>query len=205
MPRTFGLIPAAGNSRRMGLPKLALPLGGRSVLETVVAAVRAAGVDLVVVVLGPHGGDLATLAERAGATLLRLPAETAEMRDTIERGLDWIEHHQKPHAEDGWLLLPADHPCADADVIRGLLEARRQHPDRFIVVPTFAGRRGHPVWIGWQFVAALRALPHGLGVNALLRAHAAETLEVPVTSEAVLWDLDTPEDYERLRARLDSH
>ena len=42
MTRTFGLIPAAGKSRRMGRPKLMLPLGDSTVLEQVFAAVRKA-------------------------------------------------------------------------------------------------------------------------------------------------------------------
>src|SRR5437879_4363300 len=56
------VIPAAGQSTRMGRPKLALPLGGRSVLERVVDALRGAGVD-VLVVLGPHVADLAAAAQ----------------------------------------------------------------------------------------------------------------------------------------------
>jgi molybdenum cofactor cytidylyltransferase len=202
MSRTFGLIPAAGKSQRMGCPKLALPLGGRTVLEAVVTTVRDAGVASVLVVIGPSAGDLAVLAARAGASVLRLPSDTAEMRDTIEQGLAWIEHTYQPTHDDGWLLLPADHPCLESDVIGCLLRARAQDSGRTIVVPTYGGRRGHPVWIGWQHVAALRALPRGQGVNTLLRGLAAQVLEVHVAHASVLWDLDTPEDYERLGGRL---
>ena len=203
MSRTFGLIPAAGKSQRMGRPKLALPLGGRTVLEAVVTAVRQACAEAVVVVLSPGAEGLTALAEKAGATVLRLPSDTAEMRDTIEHGLDWIEETFQPTIKDGWLLLPADHPCVESAVIQRLLEARTQHPNHSIFVPTVDGRRGHPVWIGWQHVAAIRALPRGQGVNAYLRAQAAVTREVAVTEASVLWDLDTPEDYERLGGRLE--
>jgi molybdenum cofactor cytidylyltransferase len=202
MVRTFGLIPAAGKSRRMGRPKLALPLGDRTVLEAVVTAVRAGGVEVVLVVVGPDGENLATLAERAGATALCLAADTAEMRATIARGLDWIEKQCRPHRDDGWLLVPADSPCVDPDSVRQLLAAKELHPERSIVVPTFGQKRGHPVWIGWQHVPAIRALPPGQGVNAMLRGHPATTLEIAVTSESVLWDLDSPQDYERLKGRF---
>ena len=47
----------------------------------------------------------------------------------------------------------------------------------------------------------MRALPAGEGLNAYLRGHLAETLEVSAGAE-VLADLDTPEDYARLLARL---
>jgi molybdenum cofactor cytidylyltransferase len=194
--RTFGLIPAAGKSRRMGRPKLTLPLKGRTVLEAVVRAVKEAGVDCVIVVVGPDGEELRALAESAGAAVVRLDEDTAEMRDTIERGLAWIEAHCQPGADDGWLLLPADHPCVDVAMVRQVL-ARRE---RSLVVPTFDGRRGHPTWIAWRHVEGIRALPRGVGLNTYLRQHAGDVLELPMSVPSVLVDLDTPEDYERLRS-----
>jgi CTP:molybdopterin cytidylyltransferase MocA len=182
----------------MGRPKLALPLGGRSVLERVALAVRLAGVEAVVVVVGPHVPELVPLAEAAGAHALLLSEETADMRATVEHGLRWLEEHIHPAPEDRWLLLPADHPTLDAELVRRLLEARTQAAGRSIVIPTFAGQRGHPAVIDWKHVAGIRALPPGLGLNRYFRQQSEETLEVPVESAEVLCDLDTPEDYERL-------
>ncbi|MBV9122403.1 MAG: nucleotidyltransferase family protein [Planctomycetes bacterium] len=195
------LIPAAGKSTRMGRPKLALPLGGATVLEQVVAACRGAGVQEVLVVVGPHLPELVPLAQRAGARVLVLAEETPDMRTTVERGLDWIAEHRHPQAGDSWLLVPADHPTLRAEVIRQLLQARADHPHSSIVVPTFQGQRGHPVLIGWEQVAGIKTLPVGQGLNVYLRGQAAVTREVPVAFPEVLWDLDTPEDYESLRQR----
>jgi molybdenum cofactor cytidylyltransferase len=197
--RTFAVIPAAGKSTRMGKPKLALPLGGRSVLERVVEAVRGGGVEETVVVLGPHVRELAPLAEAAGAHTLLLSEETPDMRTTVEHGLRWLEQRFQPTSEDRWLLLPADHPTLDADLVRLLLAAPAA--GRSLVIPTFAGRRGHPAVIGWGHVAGIRALQPGEGLNRYFRQHEADTLEMPVSAADVLCDLDTPEDYERLRRR----
>jgi molybdenum cofactor cytidylyltransferase len=194
----LALLPAAGKSTRMGRPKLALPLGGRTVLEHAVAALRQAGVEHVLVVVGPHVPELVPLAEAAGAAVCLLAQETPDMRATIEHGLRWLEECLHPSPEDAWLLTPADHPTLDAAVVRDLRQARAAHPDRSILIPAFAGRRGHPTLIGWKHVAGIRAHPAGQGLNAYLRLHGGETLEVPVTSADVLRDLDTPEDYERL-------
>jgi molybdenum cofactor cytidylyltransferase len=200
--RTFGLVPAAGKSRRMGRPKLSLPLGNRTVVEHVVQAVTNADVCCVLVVTGPDESALSTLAEKAGAAVLRLTEDTAEMRDTIERGLEWLEDRYQPAPEDGWLLLPADHPCIDSEVVRQVIKSKEAAPEKSIVVPSFEGTRGHPTWIAWRHVAGIRALERGLGLNAYLRRYQQETLELPVAAESVLWDLDTPEDYERLVARI---
>lgn len=107
----FAVVPAAGLGSRMGRPKLSLPLGGRTVLERIVAALRQGGVDAVLAVVGPHDPGLAALAEAAGACVLRLPEATADMRATVERGLRLLEERFHPRPDDAWLLAPADHPA----------------------------------------------------------------------------------------------
>ena len=84
-------------------------------------------------------------------------------------------------------------------MVRELCVAYARQPGQTILVPTHLGRRGHPTLIEWRHVAGIRVMPPGEGLNAYLRAHAEETLELPVMSAGVLSDLDTPEDYERLR------
>ncbi len=200
MSRIFALLPAAGNSERMGRPKLALPLGDSTVLQIVVAALRRAAVEHVLVVIGPHVPQLVSLAEVAGAETLLLAEETADMRATVMAGLRCLEQRYAPCAEDAWLLVPADHPTLDAEVIRRLIAARESSPNYSIFIPTFGGRRGHPALIAWHHVAGIRSKDAGEGLNAYLRQQAAATREVPATAE-VLRDLDTPQDYERLRLK----
>ena len=200
-PRTFALVPAAGKSRRMGRPKLLLPLGGRPVVQRVVSAFRAGGVGTVLVVVGPDLPELAARAEEAGARVLRLAEDTADMRETAQRGLAWLEAERRPGPQDAFFLAPADHPALDPAVVRALLDARAAHPAYSVFVPAHQGRRGHPALIGWPHVAGIRRLPPGQGLNAYLRGKEEQTLLVPVDSADVLCDLDTPEDYERLLGR----
>ena len=86
------------------------------------------------------------------------------MRTTCEHGLAWLEDRYHPSGDDGWLLLPADHPTVRPGVVRALLDAA---PGRSIVVPVHQGRRGHPTWLRWSHVAASMsdAATIGLPVN----------------------------------------
>jgi CTP:molybdopterin cytidylyltransferase MocA len=195
---TFAVVPAGGHSRRMGRPKLALPLGDGTVLERVVAALREGGADPVLVVVAPHTADLAPLAEAAGASVCQLPAATADMRATVVHGLDWLEERFHPRPDDDWLLAPADHPVLDAEVVKLLRATRAKCPGCSLFVPVWNGKRGHPILLNWRHVTAIRALPPGTGLNAYLRQQTGELLEVPAPGGGVLLDLDTPEDYERL-------
>jgi molybdenum cofactor cytidylyltransferase len=198
------LIPAAGKSMRMGRPKLSLPLGERTVLEQVLAVLRGAGIERALVVVGPHVPELVPLTMNAGAHVLQLVEETPDMRATVERGLKWIEEAWRPTDADAWLLVPADHPTLDAAVVRELIRAFETDRTHSIFVPTFEGRRGHPTLIGWPHVSGIRQHAAGQGLNTYLRAHGAQTREVPTLNPEVLLDLDTPEDYERLARCLPS-
>ncbi len=193
----YAVVPAAGLSSRMGRPKLSLSLGGRTVLERVVAALRQGGVDEVLVVVGPTGAGLAAVAEAAGASVLHLPEATADMRATVEAGLHLLENRFHLRPDDAWLLAPADHPVLDAEVVRLLLAAYAARPSQSIIIPVHEGRRGHPTLFAWRHALDIRAHPGGKGVNDYLRLQQEQIMEIPAPSAAVLWDLDTPDDYER--------
>ncbi|MCE9533046.1 MAG: nucleotidyltransferase family protein [Planctomycetes bacterium] len=192
----YALLPAAGHSTRMGRPKLLLPLGANTVVERVVASVRQAGVANILVVIGPHVPEILPLACQAGADTLLLVLATTDMRQTIEHGLEWIENNWNPSDDDAFLLIPADHPVIEADVVRDMIS--RFDKQRDILIPTFEGQRGHPTLIGWRHVKGIRALPASQGLNAYLRARPEQVFEIPVASGSILLDLDTPEDYEKI-------
>jgi molybdenum cofactor cytidylyltransferase len=194
---TFAVIPAAGHSTRMGRPKLSLPLGDRTVLERVVAALREGGVEHILVVIGPDVPELVRLAESASAEVCLLSERTPDMRSTVIHGLGWLEDRYHPRLDDWWLLAPGDHPGFGADVVRQLLSAAGRS-NKSIAVPIHSGRRGHPTVIAWRHAAGIRALPAGEGINRYLRAHESDTLQLEVPEPGVLLDLDTPEDYQRL-------
>jgi molybdenum cofactor cytidylyltransferase len=176
----------------MGRPKLGLPLGSSTVFGQVVAALRGGGADVVLVVIGPHVPELVPLAEAAGAEPLRLAAPTADMRETVHAGLRRLGQHYHPAPDDRWLLAPGDCPAVSAATVRRLLDV----PGEAIVVPTVAGRRGHPVRFPWRHAAGIFDLPPGSGIDAFVRAQ--PVVELPVDDPGVLCDVDTPADYDRL-------
>ena len=195
----YALIPAAGKSERMGRPKLSLPFRGSTILQTVIESIRRGGVEQILVVIGPHIAELVPIAEAASAHVLLLNQETADMRATIEEGLAWLEERFHPHHDDCFLLVPADHPTLDANVVHMLIRARQDNSECSIFVPTFQGTRGHPALIGWKHTPGIRALRAGTGLNQYLRQSRKQTIELPVDTEGVLCDLDTPEDYASLQ------
>jgi len=196
----IALLPAAGHSRRMGRPKLALQVGERTLLEHVLGTLRRAGIERTLVVLAPHVAFLESLAREAGAAVLLLPEATPDMRATIEQGLDWIQTNWTPQSADRWLLLPPDHPTLDPNVITNLGQTLDANPHATIAVPVHGDKRGHPALIAWSHVEAMRLFPAGQGLNAYLRRHVDQTIELSWPSADVVTDLDTPAEYALLLA-----
>ena len=120
------------------------------------------------------------------------------MRETVEHGLRWLEKRYGPGPSDAWLLVPGDHPLLGAEIVQQLCRLSTSRTDKSIFVPVHEGKRGHPVLIRWSHVSGIRAHPRGQGIDTFLRLHEDETLEVPA-SVLVLADIDTPEDYDKLR------
>jgi molybdenum cofactor cytidylyltransferase len=64
-----------------------------------------------------------------------------------------------------------------------------------IVVPTYQGRRGHPVLWGRAHWPAFQALAGDEGARGLLEALRAYVVEVCVDDPGILKDFDTPQDF----------
>jgi molybdenum cofactor cytidylyltransferase len=200
--RIFAVIPAAGRSRRMGQPKLLLPLGGKTVLARLIDALRRPEIAETVVVVRPDDDLVAHEARSAGAIVLQPPVDPPEMRDSVELALRYLQETSGPNLNDAWLLIPADHPVVDVDVLVALI-ARWQQDDCDLLLPKHAGRRGHPTIFRWGLANQLQDIPKDQGLNWLVRRNAQQVVELEVESPTVLMDLDTPADYQALLERYD--
>jgi molybdenum cofactor cytidylyltransferase len=187
------IVPAAGRSVRMGRPKLLMEFDGEPLIRRVVAALRDGGADRVVVVSPadvPEAPAIAAEAAAAGAEVLVPESQPAEMRDSVELALAVLDADPRPTSV---LLTPGDVPGITAGLVARLLEAARSRPDR-LVIPTHAGRHGHPIVLPWDVAVRIRDLPEDAGVNRLVDGHRDDLLEVPSTASGEFDDLDTPED-----------
>lgn len=201
--RLFALIPAAGRSRRMGTSKLLLPWQGTTVIEQLIGTLARPDVTAVAIVIRPDDHALQDVVQRTSAMAVIPDHEPPEMRDSIEIGLRAIRQRFAPSDNDGWLLIPADHPLIEMEVLDGLL-TRWSQGDCQALLPTLGQRRGHPTLLRWSLAARIEQLPRDVGVNTLLRSSPSLVTEWPTDHESVLADLDTPEDYAFWQQKLAS-
>lgn len=186
----------------MGQPKLLLPLEGRPVIEWLVEALQHPAIVEVVVVVRPDDDLLAEAAEATGARVVRPSEAPPDMKASVSWGLQDVSARDVATGLDGWLLIPADHPLLDVDILDGLVTAWGDE-DEDVLVPTCGGRRGHPTLFAWRLAAEVSGIPADAGLNWLVARQASRVRELELGREEVLWDMDTPDDFAALQRRLD--
>lgn len=201
--RMFAIVPAAGHSRRMGQPKLLLTLAGIPIIERLLTALDHSSITARHVVT--RSADVALQAEvsRAGASLVIPTTDPPDMRTSVTLALAAIERDFSPGDDDGWLLVPADHPVLDRNLIDIMLSYWNAARPK-ILVPRCGQRRGHPTLFRWSLTRELSRIPADRGLNWMLREYAADVADLTVESDAAITDLDTPEDYARLKAKWEA-
>ena len=113
------------------------------------------------------------------------------------RGAPIRSASKPPSAASTIVVAPGDQPSLTPSLIRQMLAAFHTS-GRGILVPVHQGRRGHPLVFTARFREELLTAYDGTGLRGLLQSHFAEIVEWPTPDGAVLEDLDTPEDYQRL-------
>ncbi len=176
-PRVAGLVLAAGAGNRYGTPKaLVVDGSGEPWLVHAGLALEAGGCDPVLVVLGAGGAQAESLLRAAAAGFDRpdrLRVVHAEnwaegLSASLDAGLAGLQGREYTTVT-AVALVPVDVPDLDAAIVRRLVDGAAPHTLR---QAHFGGRPGHPVVIGREHWAPLRAsLAGDTGARPYLVAH----------------------------------
>lgn len=202
-PPLWGLIPAAGFSRRMGTHKLLLHWGETTVIARLLAELKRSQLTGILILVREEDAALReellriTRFSSSGLVHVVVTSEpTADMLASVRRLLDWGSSQQLFASTTGFLMIPADHPLVESGVVAELAAAAAEHPDQ-IFVPVHGGQRGHPTLFPAQLLDLVQEIPAGTGLNWLARSGRLAVREVPVDSPGIHADLDTPADVEK--------
>jgi len=176
-----GVVLAAGLSRRSGRFKMTLPLGDKTVVEVTIDGMLPF-VDRVIVVVGWQAERLRTLlAGRPDVDLAYNERYREGMFSSVRAGIARVRAGR-------FFLLPGDQPLVQAEVYTRLLLA-----EGAVAIPTYHGKKGHPVLLDSGLVPEILAQPAEGTLRDCIQAEDCTTVEVE--DEGILIDLDTADDY----------
>lgn len=192
MLKISAILLGAGKSKRMGVDKLSLPLGRKTVLERSLDALLRSKVKEVIVVLGGRTKRLRGCLEGLKVKVIINPQYRKGMSTSIRRGLRAIS----PDSQ-GILIALGDQPFVKRRTIDALIDGFLRKKGG-IVVPFFNGRKGHPVIFDRKYEKELMKLRGDAGGRTILEKYSYDVIEARTKSEGVVKDLDTWKEYEKL-------
>ncbi len=182
------LILAAGESRRMGSAKALLLYNNRTFVEHLLDVTKHPRIGVQRVVLG---AQVEHIRERLGPPpelIVENPDWQQGQLSSIQAGIRSL----RDLPTDGALLCLVDHPLISAELVRTLVEAFDTSGKR-IVLPSYLGKRGHPVIFASSLYEELLAAPADDGARAVVWQHAKEVFEVSTEEQGVVLNLNDPD------------
>jgi molybdenum cofactor cytidylyltransferase len=186
------IILAAGQSRRMGQPKMLLPWGQLTVIEEVIKTFMGAGIEDILVVTGGTRELVEKVIEPYPVQkIYNSNYEAGEMLSSLQLGLRAL-----PDRVQATLIGLGDQPQIQERTVRLVCEAYRESQSK-LVVPSFQMRRGHPWLVATPLWNEVLKLEPPESPRDFLNRHATDIHYVEVDTSSILTDLDTPEDYQK--------
>ena len=192
------VILSGGESSRMGSPKALLPYRTTTFLGHLLDVARQslsdptqrseADTTTVRVVLGAHVDEVTSALSLDPGIVVRNPNWREGQLSSIQAAIRTLQKA----STDGFVLFLVDHPLVSAELVSKLV-AEFYASGKPVVVPTFRGKRGHPVIFAKSLYDELLAAPTDKGARAVVWTHAVEVLEVPTEEEGILLNLNDPE------------
>jgi molybdenum cofactor cytidylyltransferase len=194
-PSFAGVILSAGASSRMGRDKALLPWHGGTFLSAAIEALQRE-TELVLVVGGENADRLRPQVDANAAFLVVNPHPELGQMSSLQRGLEEVLNRGR----DAAIVTLVDRPAPALETIALIKRAFLTAEERvWAAVPQHGGRHGHPIVIGREMMEALLRAPATSSARDVEHAHLQNILYVPVNDPLVTMNINTEEDYEKLR------
>lgn len=185
------MILAAGESKRMGKPKLLLPYGEKTIIETMIDSVVRSKVNKILVVLGSNREKIEKKIQNFSLEIAFNPNFRRGMLSSVQLGFQTL-----PKNAQAALVFLGDQPSISNAIINKIIDAYKE-TGKGIVLPVYKNERGHPVLIDMKYRDDVENLRPDFGLRALVYNHPEDILEIKVETPSILRDIDDMEDYKR--------
>jgi molybdenum cofactor cytidylyltransferase len=192
------IVLAAGRSTRMGGPnKLLAEVHGKPLVRLAVEQALASAARPVIVVTGHQRERVEAALAGSGVVFVHNPDYAEGISTSVKAGIAAV-----PPQADGAIVCLGDMPQVDAKLIDRLIAAFDPEKGALVVVPVMDGKRGNPVVWSRRFFSELGELGGDVGARHLIATYPEAVAEVPVAGRGALFDVDTPDALDELRAEI---
>ncbi len=192
------IVLAAGRSTRMGGPnKLLAEVHGTPLVRLAVEQALASTARPVIVVTGHQRERVEAALAGSGVVFVHNPDYADGISTSVKAGIAAV-----PPQADGAIVCLGDMPQVDAKLIDRLISAFDPEKGALVVVPVMDGKRGNPVVWSRRFFPELGEIGGDVGARHLIASYPEAVAEVPVAGRGALFDVDTPDALDELRAEI---
>jgi molybdenum cofactor cytidylyltransferase len=195
--RIFALVLAAGQSKRMQQSKIVLPWGSTTIIGHIISVFKRSGIGEVFVVTGGYHDLVEAEVQKAGGRSIFNPNyANDELTISLQVGLQAIQLSDY----SAFFISLGDQPGIFSEDIHKITQIHKKIPNK-IIIPSYNMRRGHPWLVPLMFVPELVQLVPPDTLRSFINKHNDDIEYVVVDHVEILSDLDTPEDYEKMKPR----
>jgi len=197
--RVAAVVLAAGRSTRMGaVNKMLAEIGGKPLVRIAAEQAVASRAKPVIVVTGHEREKMESALSGLPVRLVHNPDFAEGLGTSLKAGIAAV-----PDEADAAIVCLGDMPQVDAALINKLISSFYPERGALVVVPSIDGRRGNPVVWSRRFFHDLMSIQGDIGARHLIGSYAEAVVEVPVTGEAALTDVDTPESLSAVKSEIE--
>jgi len=197
-PSFAGVVLAAGASSRMGRDKALLPWRDGTFLSAAIRLLQPA-TELVLVVAGANAAALEPIANAYAAFMVVNPEPQRGQFSSLQVGLQEVLNRGR----DAAIVTLVDRPAAELDTVQQIKTAFLSSEESiWAVVPEYGSKHGHPIVIGREMIEAFLRAPSGSNAREVEHGRQQHIRYLPVNDPLVAANVDTPEDFERIRTGI---
>ena len=189
MPEIWGMILAAGESKRMKTRKLLLPFYGSTMIEKVIANVNSSEIKNILLVLGSGREEILEVIKSLPVKHCYNENFTQGMLSSVKCGFRSL-----PGSMSAVLIFLGDQPRIPGHIVKKVIRAY-QESGKGILMPVYKQKRGHPILIDCRYRDEIERLDEQEGLRSLSKRFPDDVLEVEVDDDGILRDIDTREEY----------
>jgi molybdenum cofactor cytidylyltransferase len=187
------IILAAGKSERFGAPKVLQSFKNVPFLVRIVDSLQQANVDFIFLVLGFQADKMIEKLPKIENVeiVINKDFESGQF-SSLQAGIRKLTTNT-----EGCLICLIDQPQIQSRTVKRILYESKLHSDK-IIIPTFADRGGHPVYVPKSLFAEIKNSSSSTSLRDVFGKNVNLIHRFEVNDPLMIEDIDTPNDLEKI-------